>query len=157
MLLLCILFFQYWQKPKQIEISYTRTRADLQVSTSTWSRAPCARVLFLLSVSPQSEPVQLLNFLLKAALSLCKDSSHLQHFPFSTKPMAHMSHHPWRCLRRVDVVLGDMVGLVVLGQWLDSMIFKVFSNLNNSVILCRPQAGLRKRNKWERPKEQPKL
>jgi len=41
------------------------------------------------------------------------------------------------CKRHVDVALMDMVvvNLAVLGLWLDSMILKVFSNLNDSMIL----------------------
>jgi len=29
-----------------------------------------------------------------------------------------------------------LVGMVVLGGWLDSTILEVFSNLNNSMIMC---------------------
>lgn len=41
---------------------------------------------------------------------------------------------------------GSVVGLGMLGQWLDWMIVKVLSKLNDSVIPCAPVFGL---NAWQ--------
>ena len=54
-------------------------------------------------------------------------------------PERQLSPHPWNCLKNLRCgTLGyGLVGMVVLGGWLDLMILEVFSKLSfyDSVIL----------------------
>jgi len=52
-------------------------------------------------------------------------------------PGKWLSHHAWRCLKTCRCATSgcSLVGVVVLGGWLDLMILEVFSNLNDSMIL----------------------
>jgi len=49
----------------------------------------------------------------------------------ATTTLLHLSHHPWRCSKNAQMWhFGyGLVGMVVLGGWLDLMISEVFSSL----------------------------